>query len=72
MLINWNGPMDEAICIAFARLGYPSVKSEQLEAIQEFVKDKDVLPTGASKSLCYGCLPIVLPLKRVINCDTVV
>ena len=65
--------IEEAIRIAFARLGYSSVKSEQLEAAREFVKGKDVfvaLPTGAGKSLCYGCLPVVFDILRQNDSDT--
>ena len=51
----------------FTKLGYREVRSEQLEAVREFIKDKDVfvsLPTGSGKSLCYGCLPLVYDYLR--------
>ena len=34
--------IEEAVRNAFVRLGYPTVKREQLEAAGEFVKGKDV------------------------------
>ena len=61
--MKWSSEEIEAVTtVAFSRLGYPTVKSEQLEAAREFVKGQDVfvsLPTGSGKSLCYGCLPLV-------------
>ena len=65
MAKKWSsGDIEAAITAAFRRLGYPTVKSEQLEAAKEFVKgkDKDIfvsIPTGSGKLLCYGCLPFV-------------
>ena len=52
----------EAARSAAKELGYPSLKPEQLEVVEIFVKGRDVfavLPTGYGKSLCFGCLPIV-------------
>ena len=34
--------IEEAVRNAFVRLGYPTVKREQLEAAGEFVKGKDI------------------------------
>ena len=56
--------IETAIGVAFNKLGYSTVKEEQVEAAREFVKGRDVfvaIPTGSGKSLCYGCLP--LPAK---------
>ena len=49
--------------------GYAKLKSEQLDVVEAFVKGRDVfalLPTGYGKSLCFGCLPLVLdkPLEK--------
>ena len=52
----------EAVKSAAKELGYPSLKLEQLDVMETFVKGRDVfavLPTGYGKSLCFGCLPIV-------------
>ena len=58
---------------AFSQLGYPVVKAEQhkveqceakqREVLREFAKGQNgfvSIPTGSEKSLCYGCLPLVL------------
>lgn len=52
--------LEEAARSAALRLGYPTVKPEQLSVIVEFLSGRDtfvVLPTGYGKSLCYGALP---------------
>ena len=44
------------------RLGYPTLKDEQLEAIVSFAQGNDcfiALPTGYGKSAIYGVLPYV-------------
>ena len=55
---------EEAITRIIQKLGYSQLKPEQLKVIMEFVCGKDVfavLPTGFGKTLCYACLPLVLP-----------
>ena len=68
MAVQWTDPeIESGIRLIFTRLGYQEVKTEQLEAIRGFIKDKDVfvsLPTGSSKSMCYGCLPLVFDYLR--------
>ena len=52
----------EAARQAALKLGYPSLREHQLEAITSFVQGSDVfvvLPTGYGKSLCFACLPLV-------------
>ncbi len=42
------------------KLGYPSMKPEQIDVVVAILEGKDVfaiLPTGFGKSLCYVCLP---------------
>ncbi len=54
--------MDASILRATQKLGYASPTSDQLSAVKEFVRGKDVfvsLPTGAGKSLCFVMLPLV-------------
>ena len=44
------------------RLGYPTLKDEQLKAIVTFAQGNDcfvALPTGYGKSAIYGVLPYV-------------
>ena len=68
MAVQWTDPeIESGIRLIFTRLGYQEVKTEQLEAIRGFIKDKDVfvsLPTGSSKSMCYGCLLLVFDYLR--------
>ena len=52
------------------RLGYSTMKPEQLQIVSGIVSERDVfavLPTGFGKNLCYACLPtqfnLVLPVK---------
>ena len=50
---------------AAAQLGYDTVKPEQREVVNAFVRGNDVfvsLPTGNGKSLCYAMLPLVFDL----------
>ena len=49
-----------------AEAGYNNLKQEQVQAVVEFIRGRDVfvsLPTGYGKSLIYGSLPEVI--KRV-------
>ena len=42
------------------RLGYQSMKPEQVDVVVKILQGRDVfaiLPTGFGKSLCYACLP---------------
>lgn len=59
---TWSdSTIESAVRGAFERLGYHSVRDEQMEAVRAFLKGRDVfvsLPTGSGKSLCYGCLPL--------------
>ena len=67
--------IEAAITEAFSKLGYPTVKAEQLEAAREFVKGQDVfisIPTGSGKSLCYGCLPLVFDSLRTRGSKAIV
>ena len=55
-------PITKAARQAALKLGYPSLREHQLEAITSFVLGSDVfvvLPTGCGKSLCFACLPLV-------------
>ena len=54
-----------AVSLVASKLGYSHLKPKQLEAVREFVSNKDVfvsLPTGGSKSLCYAVLPAVFDI----------
>ena len=58
--LKWSSEeIEVAITAAFSRLGYPTAKSEQLEAAKEFVKGHDSfvsLPTGSgSRSVMDAC-----------------
>ena len=47
---------------AIQRLGYSTMKPEQLQVVSGIVSGRDVfavLPTGFGKSLCYACPPTV-------------
>lgn len=55
----------DAAMMAAIRLGYPSLKREQLDVVVAFLSGRDVfavLPTGFGKSLCYACLPFAFEL----------
>ena len=57
--------ISEAAQKAAFRLGYPTLREHQLEAVVSFVLGSDVfvvLPTGYGKSLCFACLPFVFDL----------
>ena len=50
------------ITITIQKLGYSSLKREQLDIIVEFLNSRDVfaiLLTGIGKTLCYACIPLV-------------
>ena len=52
----------ESVLAAARKMGYKDVKEQQMQAVSEFVKGKDVfvaLPTGYGKNFCYGCLPSI-------------
>ena len=45
------------------KLGYSSLKKEQLDIIVGFLNGRDViavLPTRFGKTLCYACIPLVI------------
>ena len=59
-----------AVMDAIQRLGYSTMKPEQLQVMSGIVSGRDiftVLPTGFGKSLSYACPPtvfgLVLPVK---------
>ena len=59
-MADTGSDVEVAIRKVFRRLGYPDAKEEQLKAARESISGRDVfvcLPTGSSKSMCYGCLP---------------
>ena len=62
-MANWSDrEIEGAIEVTFTKFGYLAVNPEQIEAVKEFVKGKDVFvstPMSSRKSLCYGCLPLV-------------
>ena len=62
-IANWSDrEIETAIKETFTKLGCPAVNPEELEAVKEFVKGKDVFVStlyGSGKSLCYGSLPLV-------------
>ena len=48
-------------------LGYDRPNEDQETAVNEFLKGRDVfvsLPTGAGKSLCFACLPLLFDYLR--------
>ena len=50
------------IIITIQKLGYSSLKKEQLNIIVGFLNGTDVfaiLPTEIGKTLCYACIPLV-------------
>ena len=49
------------------KLGYTTLKEDQVNVITCFVNGQDifaVLPTGYGKSLCYQCLPYIFDKTR--------
>ena len=54
--------MEAAVDFAVKKLGYFSLKTEQLEIVMAVLKGRDVfgiLPTGYGKTLCFACLPFI-------------
>ena len=54
--------VESAVHRAINKLGFSSVKSQQMMVITEFINNRDVfvvLPTGFGKTLCFTCLPMV-------------
>ena len=52
----------DVITASIQKLGYSSLKKEQLNVIVRFVNGRDVfavLPTAFGKTLCYACIPLV-------------
>lgn len=67
--------IEEAITSAAKALGYVSLKPEQAEVVRKFVSGRDVLvalPTGAGKSLCFACLPLVYDSLRKVQHQSIV
>jgi len=62
-----NEDINTVINNAMKMVGLENLKSEQQEAIQDFVNGKDVffsLLTGYRKSYCYALLPLVFDALR--------
>ena len=56
-------------------LGYPTLKTEQLQIVLMFMTGKDVfgiLPTGYGISLCFAILPLCFDAKRQTSGSIVV
>ena len=54
--------IDSVILRASTKLGYSSLRENQLKAVKSFIEGNDVfkfviLPTGSGKSLCFWLLP---------------
>ena len=59
--------LSSVLCKAASKLGYPTLKVEQEQAITYFISGNDVLvslSTGYGKSLCFATLPKVFDLLR--------
>ena len=57
------------------RLGYSTMKPEQLQVVSGIVSSRDVfavLPIGFGKSLCYACLPTVFGLVLPVEGTSIV
>ena len=64
-----------AVPEAIQRLGYSTMKPEQLQVVSGIVSGRDVfavLPTGFGKSLCYACLPTVFGLVLLVKGTSIV
>ena len=60
---------------AIQRLGYSTIKPEQLQVVFGIVSVRDVfavLPTGFGKSLCYACPPTVFVLVLPVEGTSIV
>ena len=60
---------------AIQRLGYSTMKPEQLQVVSGIVSVRDVfavLPTGFGKSLCYACPPTVFGLVLSVKGTSIV
>ena len=68
MAVCKEGARIEAIARRVAAAaGFQRLKQEQVQAVVEFVRGRDVfvsLPTGFGKSLIYGILPAVIEIAR--------
>ena len=53
-------------------LGISTLKSQQSEAIFQFLHGRDALPTGYGKSLCYMALPWIFDRLRGVTNQSVV
>ena len=54
--------VESAVYKAINKLGFSSLKPQQMMAISEFIDWRDVFvvpPTGFRKTLCFTCLPMV-------------
>ena len=63
----------EAVHSCALQLGYPSVRTHQLNVICKFLEGRDVfavLPTGYGKSLCYALLPLVFDSLSGSDCQS--
>ena len=59
--------MEAQVTLAASKLGYSSLRKEQMKAITFFASGNDVfvsLPTGFGKTLCYSVLPVLFDLLR--------
>ena len=64
-----------AVTEAIQRLGYSTMKPEQLQVVSGIVSGRDVfavLPTGFGKSLCYTCPPTVFGLVLPVEGTSIV
>ena len=62
--------MEQVICNSVQELGYNRPKPNQLEAVLQFVSDRDTfipLPTGSGKSLYFASLPLVFDQLREVT-----
>ena len=59
--------VEKSIKSAYLKLGYTIPTEDQVAAITEFLKGKDIfvsLPTGSGKSLCFATLPYVFDFLK--------